>query len=42
MNCRFTPIDAHHRSVMRSLVLIDVQTRVALPPCPGEGPGGSS
>jgi hypothetical protein len=42
MNCRFTPIDARIRSVMRSLVLIDVRSRAALPPCPGEGSGGSS
>ena len=42
MNCRFAPIDARICSVMRSLVGIDMPTRVALQHCPGEGSGGSS
>ena len=50
MNCRFTPIDARHSSVTRSLVIVDSFTRVtlwndmsgALHHCPGEGPGESS
>ncbi|MEO5695660.1 MAG: hypothetical protein ABIQ60_00835 [Burkholderiaceae bacterium] len=42
MNIRFAPIDARNCSVMRSLVSIETQTRVALQHCPAEGSGGSS
>lgn len=41
-NCRFATIDARVSSVRHPLVRIDMQTRVALQHCPGEGSGGSS
>lgn len=42
MNCRFAPIDARIRSVMRSLAKLGAPTRMALQHSPGEGSGGSS